>query len=145
MAKKFKTKALRGFYNSALLRANIQPQELKDVMMGHGRRNARKHYPYDEFTIKEAYQRAFEHLTINGVQSREDLAKLNEKIETQDKEINALRGILLSLISREKLEALVTEKLEKAPETAKARFGEAPQRTVKDLTDKELWQLYLSL
>jgi hypothetical protein len=113
--------------------------------MGHGRKGARKAYDYDSFTIKEAYSQAFEHMTINGVQSREDLAKMNEKIESQDKEINALKGILLSLISREKLEALVTEKLKRAPKTAKARFGEAPQRTVKDLSDKELLELYASL
>ena len=43
-AKEFKTKSLRSFYNSALLRANVQPQELKDAMMGHERASARKHY-----------------------------------------------------------------------------------------------------
>jgi hypothetical protein len=77
-AKEFKTKSLRSFYNSALLRANIQPQELKDLMMGHQRRGARKKYDYDEITIKEAYQRAFEHLSINGLQTRTDIAKLKE-------------------------------------------------------------------
>jgi integrase len=59
-AKEFKTKALRSFYNSALLRADIK-SEVKDLMMGHSRQSARKHYDYDDVTIKEAYQRAFEH------------------------------------------------------------------------------------
>jgi integrase len=77
-AKEFKTKSFRSFYNSALLRAGIQPQELKDLMMGHQRRGARKKYDYDEITIKEAYQRAFEHLSINGMQTRSDIAKLKE-------------------------------------------------------------------
>ena len=47
-------------------------------MMGHQRRGARKKYDYDEITIKEAYQRAFEHLSINGLQTRTDIAKLKE-------------------------------------------------------------------
>jgi hypothetical protein len=79
-AKEFKTKALRSFYNSALLRAGIQA-EIKDLMMGHGRKGARKHYDYDAETIKEAYTQAFEHLSINGIQSREDIAKLREDME----------------------------------------------------------------
>ena len=79
-AKEFKTKMLRSFYNSALLRANIQPQELKDLMFGHQRRGARKKYSYDEITIKEAYQRAFEHLSINGLQTRTDVIKLKEDL-----------------------------------------------------------------
>jgi integrase len=77
-AKEFKTKSLRSFYNSALLRAGIQPQELKDLMMGHQRRGARKKYDYDEITVKEAYRRAFEYLSINGMQTRSDIAKLKE-------------------------------------------------------------------
>lgn len=77
--KEFKTKALRSFYNSALLRANIQPHELKDLLMGHQRRGARKKYDYDEVTIKEAYQKAFENLSINGLQTRTDIAKLKEE------------------------------------------------------------------
>jgi hypothetical protein len=34
------------------------------------------------------------------------------------------------------------ENLKKAPKTAKARFGDAPERTIKQLSDKELLQLY---
>ena len=47
-------------------------------MMGHQRRGARKKYDYDEITIREAYQRAFEYLSINGMQTRNDIAKLKE-------------------------------------------------------------------
>ena len=71
-AKEFKTKSLRSFYNSALLHAGVSPQELKDLMFGHGRKGARGHYDYDDMTIKEAYQRVFEHLSINGLQVRND-------------------------------------------------------------------------
>lgn len=77
-AKEFQTKSLRSFYNSALLRAGVQPQELKDLMLGHQRRGARGHYDYDEQTIKENYAKVFEHLSINGLQTRTDIAKLKE-------------------------------------------------------------------
>ena len=77
--KEFQTKSLRSFYNSALLRASVQPQEVKDLMMGHGRKGARGHYDYDEQTIKENYTKVFEHLSINGLQTRTDIAKLKEE------------------------------------------------------------------
>jgi hypothetical protein len=82
-AKQFKTKKLRSFYNSALLRANIQPQEIKDLMFGHQRRGARGHYDYDEQTIRENYTKAFEHMSINGLQTRTDIAKLKEDMTKQ--------------------------------------------------------------
>jgi integrase len=81
-AKEFKTKSLRSFYNSALLRAGIQPQELKDLMFGHARQSARKYYDYDETTIKEAYQRAFEYLSINGMQTRMDIKKVMDALKS---------------------------------------------------------------
>jgi integrase len=79
-AKEFRTKSLRSFYNSALLRANIQPQELKDVMMGHERASARKNYAYDETTIRDAYTHAFPNLSINGIQVRNDFTKFKGEI-----------------------------------------------------------------
>jgi hypothetical protein len=82
-AGQFKTKMLRSFYNSALLRANIQPQEVKDLMFGHQRRGARSHYDYDEQTIRENYAKAFEHMSINGLQTRTDIAKLKEDMIKQ--------------------------------------------------------------
>lgn len=78
-AKEFQTKSLRSFYNSALLRASVQPQEVKDLMFGHGRKGARGHYDYDEQTIKENYTKVFEYLSINGLQTRTDIAKLKEE------------------------------------------------------------------
>jgi len=79
--KEFKTKTLRSFYNSALLHAGVSPQEVKDLMMGHGRKGARGHYDYDDVTIKEAYGRVFEHLSINGLQVRADIKKLMDSIK----------------------------------------------------------------
>jgi len=76
-AKTFKTKMLRSLYNSALLRADLK-SEVKDIMMGHMRLGARGHYGYDSQTIIEAYTKAFEYLSINGMQSREDLSKIKE-------------------------------------------------------------------
>jgi hypothetical protein len=106
-AKEFKTKALRSFYNSALLRADIK-SEVKDLMMGHARQSARKHYDYDDVTIKEAYARAFEHLSINGLQVRKDIKKVMEalhhvedanmiiqrQLTARDNEINELKDRL---------------------------------------------------
>jgi len=91
-AKEFKTKALRSFYNSALLRASVQPQEIKDLMMGHARQSARKKYDYDEETIVENYKRGFEYLGINGIQTRTDVAKL--KIE-----FDATKNQLLKIVA----------------------------------------------
>jgi hypothetical protein len=77
----FQTKALRSFYNSALLKASIQPQEIKDLMFGHQRRGARSHYDYDEETILMNYKKAFEYLGVNGIQTRSDVAKLKAEFE----------------------------------------------------------------
>src|SRR3990170_2544937 len=110
-AKDFKTKALRSFYNSALLRAEIQG-EVKDLMMGHARQSARKHYDYDEVTIKEAYARAFEYLSINGLQVRADLKKVMDtlkgltetnvvfqrQLDAKDKELEEVKTELDDLI-----------------------------------------------
>ena len=49
--------------------------------MGHGRKGARGHYDYDDVTIKEAYGRVFEHLSINGLQVRADIKKLMDSIK----------------------------------------------------------------
>ena len=101
-AKQFKTKALRSFYNSALLRADIKT-EVKDLMMGHARLGARGHYDYDAETIKEAYVRAFEHLSINGAQTREDITKLredmNRTIGEQAQQLRELREELATFKS----------------------------------------------
>jgi hypothetical protein len=112
-AKEFKTKTLRSFYNSALLRAGVSPQELKDLMFGHGRKGARGHYDYDELTIKEAYGKVFEHLSINGLQVRNDLKKVMEglnnlnqmntvfrgQLEAKDRELEEVRSELKALSS----------------------------------------------
>jgi hypothetical protein len=112
-AKEFKTKALRSFYNSALLRAAVSPQELKDLMFGHGRKGARGHYDYDELTIKEAYAKVFEHVSINGLQVRADMKKvmdglksLNDmnavfqrQLEAKDRELEDVRSELRALSS----------------------------------------------
>ena len=60
-------------------------------MMGHSRAGARSHYDYDEYTIKEAYTKAFEHLSINGIQSREDLVQLKSSVKETKEEMAKLR------------------------------------------------------
>lgn len=49
--------------------------------MGHERQGARSHYSYDSETIQEAYVQAFEFLSVNGLQSREDLKNLKVDME----------------------------------------------------------------
>ena len=102
-AKEFKTKMLRSFYNSALLRANVQPQEVKDLMFGHGRKGARGHYDYDEYTIREAYNHAFEYLSINGLQTRTDIAKLKE-------DFTKTKSEFFDLLATEKSKSVKLEK-----------------------------------
>ena len=63
---------------------------------------------YDAETIKEAYVKAFEYLSINGIQSREDLA------ETLRNAFNTTKIQLAELITElkdrnDKLEAKLTE------------------------------------
>jgi uncharacterized coiled-coil protein SlyX len=136
-AKQFKTKTLRSFYNSALLRSGIK-QEIKDVMMGHKRLGARGHYAYDEYTIKDAYSEAFQHLTINGLQSREDLAELRnafnttkaqlaeliteqkKQIEQQNDKMSTLAEMLMMFASENP--NLSEEKKAKFKETLKKRY-----------------------
>jgi integrase len=103
-AREFRTKSLRSFYNSALLRANIQPQELKDVMMGHERASARKNYAYDETTIRDAYVHAFPFLTINGVQLKNDFTKFKGEISTT---ITQLTNVIAD--QQKKIEKMMAE------------------------------------
>ena len=141
-AKEFKTKMLRSFYNSALLRAKIQPQEIKDLLMGHQRLGARKHYAYDDETIREAYIQAFEHLSINGIQSREDLAKIkadlhaiigkqqvqietqNNRMEELQKTVDEMPHLIKEELKRmfpEMLRTLTTKDLQKMADKERAR------------------------
>ena len=107
-AKEFKTKALRSLYNSALLRANIEPQELKDLLMGHERKGARANYDYDDVTIKEAYAKAFEFLSINhGTQERQDLVKLKDTFK--DEVVKLSQVIAQQQAEIQRLTALVSE------------------------------------
>ena len=59
------------------------------------RLGARGHYGYDEQTILEAYQKAFEFMSINGMQSREDLSKIKA-------DLNALIGAQQVQIEQQK-------------------------------------------
>jgi hypothetical protein len=143
----FKTKALRSFYNSALLRADIK-SEVKDLMMGHARQSARKHYDYDEVTIKEAYQRAFEYLSINGVQTRTDIKRLMEALKSVEgtnlflqRQVEALQEDLecqkttTENLSEENLK--IREQLEKFEPMIKLLDGRTFQEFLRDV-DKRL-------
>jgi len=105
-------------------------------MMGHQRQGARKNYDFDDTTIKEAYAKAFDYLSINGVQVRTDLnalrmefnvtikslsktiAELQEALKTKDTQIEKLRrefnipeDYLLSPISDDSRRITIAERL----------------------------------
>jgi integrase len=128
-AKEFKTKALRSFYNSALLRASVSPQELKDLMFGHGRKGARGHYDYDEQTIKEAYGKVFEHVSINGLQVRNDLKKVMDGLENLN-QLNAL--FRTQLEAKDKEIGEVKSELRALSETIKAIADSAVYKELAD-------------
>ena len=80
---------------------------MKDLLMGHEREGARANYSYDDETIREAYISAFEFLSINGIQSREDLATIKEGMKKQE---NYLVSLIAEMKERnDKLEAKLTE------------------------------------
>jgi site-specific recombinase XerD len=109
-AKEFKTKSLRDAYNDALLRANLT-QEIKDTMFGHKRSGAKEKYAVSQATIIDAYNRAFQYLSVNhGTQARKDFEELSKKIkqmeENHDKTLMNLNTLLEKQQNRmEKLEA----------------------------------------
>jgi hypothetical protein len=63
----------------AAVKPHLNP-EIKDLLMGHDRGGAKNNYQYNDETIKEAYISAFEYLSINGLQSRSDIAKIKENL-----------------------------------------------------------------
>ncbi len=133
-AEKFKTKSLRDAYNDALLRAKLT-QEIKDTLFGHKRKGARSKYAVSQATIIDAYNTAFQFMTVNhGTQARKDIETMRSQVTAQNREIQVLRDILLSLISREKLEELVTAKVHMT--------GDYGKFDIKKLSDKELLELY---
>lgn len=79
-AEKFKTKSLRDAYNDALLRANLT-QEIKDTLFGHMRKGAKEKYAVSQATIIDAYNKAFQYLTVNhGTQTRKDIEVMRSEM-----------------------------------------------------------------
>ncbi|MCW3995733.1 MAG: site-specific integrase [Candidatus Bathyarchaeota archaeon] len=79
-AEEFKTKSLRDAYNDALLRANLT-QEIKDTLFGHKRSGAREKYAISQSTIIDAYNKAFQFLTVNhGTQARKDIEVMRDQM-----------------------------------------------------------------
>lgn len=80
-ASKFITKSLRDAYNCALLQANLT-QEVKDLLFGHKRKGAKEHYAYNEIIVRQAYQKAFKYLSINGHNTaKKAIAELETKLD----------------------------------------------------------------
>jgi site-specific recombinase XerD len=81
-AEEFKTKSLRDAYNDALLNTNPPlTQEVKDTLFGHKREGAREKYAISKATIINAYNLAFQNLTVNhGTQARKDIEVMRDQM-----------------------------------------------------------------
>ena len=132
--KQFQTKNLRQSYNSALLRANIQPQELKDVLMGHKRKGARKNYAFDEITIKEAYVKAFKFMCVNGIQTKRDLAELRQAQISNAKTLTKLAEENKALKEIVNLQTKLTQNMKKQLDDI---YRVLPKTFGRDLTEEE--------
>lgn len=81
-AQQFTTKSLRDSYNVALLESEITG-EIKDILFGHQRLDARGKYAFTEEIIRQAYLKAFKKLSINGFrQTKKQIEQLEEKFDT---------------------------------------------------------------
>ena len=78
-AKDFETKNLRDFFHNGLLLAEINDKVI-DAMMGWKREGAKQHYKIAEVVIRQAYNKAKKHWSVNS--EREQLEKV-KRIESQ--------------------------------------------------------------
>lgn len=107
-AKQFKTHHLRDGYKSNLLRAKI-PSEVVDSLFGHKRSGSKSAYQLEESLIVDAYETAFEHMSVNhGLQSKADyqqikntqielaetIAEQQKQLKELSSEISELRGLI---------------------------------------------------
>jgi site-specific recombinase XerD len=152
-AERFKTKSLRDAYNDALL--NAKPpltQEVKDTLFGHKREGAREKYAISKATIINAYNSAFQNLTVNhGTQARKDIetmrdqmrelrdnndktmANLNRIIENQDIKIIEISDYLTNL------DSAINDLQKKHPEITQAdleKIKEPLEIAMKELNNK---------
>jgi len=129
--KDWKTKNLRDSYMIGLLAGQVV-QELKDIMVGHQRQGARKHYGSPEaleIPIREAYKSAFKYLAINGFGTpshKVDLLekKFNENYSELAQNIAELRKenkTLKDLFKTENLRKLFEQVLDSYMEENKAK------------------------
>ena len=106
-AKQFIAKSLRDAYNCALLEANLT-QEVKDLLFGHQRSGAKSKYAYNEHIIRNAYEKVFKFLSINGsLESKKQLQKiehtvtaLTKLVTEQQEKIDELKKINPESISK---------------------------------------------
>jgi hypothetical protein len=102
-------KSLRDAYNDALLRANLT-QEIKDALFGHKGEGAKEKYAISQATIIDAYNKAFQFLTVNhGTQARKD-------IEVMRTEVTKLSQII---VKQQEESQAQNEKIDNLSETVK--------------------------
>jgi site-specific recombinase XerD len=116
-AAEFKTKSLRDAYNDALLRANLT-QEVKDTLFGHKREGAREHYAISQATVLDAYDKAFQFLSVNhGTQARKDIETIRDQMremrDNNDQTIQSLNRLIGSLTTENQQTKSEIERLRK--------------------------------
>jgi len=108
-AREFETKNLRDFFHNGLLLAEIN-EKVIDAMMGWKREGAKQHYKIAEAVIRQAYDKAKKHWSVNSereqlekvkriesqvgkfvLDSQDQIQKLQSKIEAQTAEIENLQ------------------------------------------------------
>jgi flagellar biosynthesis chaperone FliJ len=80
------------------LRANLT-QEIKDTLFGHKREGAREKYAISQATVIDAYNKAFQFLTVNhGTQARKDIETMRDQVRemrnNNDKTLKNLNQII---------------------------------------------------
>jgi hypothetical protein len=91
----------------ALLRADIK-QEIKDTLFGHQRQGAREKYAISQATIIDAYNKAFQFLSVNhGTQARKDFEAMSDRLREIQNNNDATAANLNKRIAY--LESLLTQ------------------------------------
>ena len=129
--KDFQVKNLRDYFRNGLLLADINT-EIQDAMLGWKRGGASQHYKISEVVIRQAYEKAKRHWSIDGSRkSAEDIRRLESRVGElvlkYEKRISFLEDQINTIL---KVINTISENID--PETKKANL----QKITEELTGK---------
>ena len=103
--KSFVFKSLRKAYKREMNKSKIADSEIKKVLIGHsiGVEANYSMWKDNPEPIKEAYEKMFPHLSINGFRRK------RENIEGMKKELGIYKGLVTALFGKEKIEAILRQ------------------------------------